>query len=81
MSKSCRGSTSRRFFSQAFRRVSASSSTARQAYDKGYNVVLVTDAMTDRAADAHRHSVEKIFPRIGETTTTDEALNLLQHAD
>lgn len=56
-------------------------STARQAYDKGYNVVLVTDAMTDRDADSHRHSVEKIFPRIGETTTTDEVLNSLQRAD
>jgi nicotinamidase-related amidase len=37
-------------------------STARSAYDFGYNVVFVVDAMTDRDADAHRHSVEKIFP-------------------
>jgi nicotinamidase-related amidase len=27
--------------------------TARSAYDLGYNVVLVVDAMTDRDADAH----------------------------
>lgn len=52
-------------------------STARGAYDHGYNVVLVLDGMTDRDADAHRHSVEKVFPRIGETATTDEALALL----
>jgi len=52
--------------------------TARQAYDQGYNVVLVTDAMTDRDADAHRYTTEKIFPRIGETTTTDEALAALK---
>jgi nicotinamidase-related amidase len=51
--------------------------TARAAYDYGYNVVLVTDAMTDRDADAHNHSVETIFPRIGETTTTNEALTWL----
>ena len=52
--------------------------TARSAYDYGYNVVLVVDAMTDRDADSHRHSVEKIFPRIGETETTENVLNLLQ---
>jgi hypothetical protein len=28
--------------------------------------------------DSHRHSVERIFPRLGETTTTDEPLKLLQ---
>ncbi len=49
-------------------------STARNAYDLGYNVTLVVDAMTDRDADAHRHSVEKIFPRLGEVTGTDEVL-------
>jgi nicotinamidase-related amidase len=53
-------------------------STARSAYDYGYNVALVVDAMTDRDADAHRHSVEKIFPRLGETDTTDNVLKLLK---
>jgi nicotinamidase-related amidase len=55
-------------------------STARNAYDLGYNVTLVTDAMTDRDADAHRHSVEKIFPRLGETTLTDDVMKLLADA-
>jgi nicotinamidase-related amidase len=55
-------------------------STARSAYDLGYNVALVVDAMTDRDADAHRHSVEKIFPRLGETSTTANVLKLLQTA-
>jgi len=49
-------------------------STARSAYDHGYNVVLVVDAMTDRDAGSHRYSVEKIFPRIGETATTAEVI-------
>jgi nicotinamidase-related amidase len=49
-------------------------STARSAYDLGYNVVLVADAMTDRDAESHRHCVEKIFPRMGETATTEEVL-------
>ncbi len=53
-------------------------STARSAHDLGYNVTLVVDAMTDRDADAHRNSVEKIFPRLGETATTDELLCLLK---
>jgi nicotinamidase-related amidase len=52
-------------------------STARSGYDHGYNVVLVADAMTDRDADAHRHSVERIFPRLGETETTENVLKLL----
>jgi len=53
-------------------------STARSAYDHGYNVALVVDAMTDRDADAHRYSVEKIFPRLGETDTTENVLKLLR---
>jgi nicotinamidase-related amidase len=52
--------------------------TARSAYDFGYNVVLVVDAITDRNADAHQHSVEKIFPRLGETDTTNNVLKLLK---
>jgi nicotinamidase-related amidase len=51
--------------------------TARNAYDHGFNVALVVDAMTDLSEEAHRHSVEKIFPRIGETGVTDDVLALL----
>ncbi len=49
-------------------------STARNAYDRGYHVTLVVDAMTDLDADAHRHSIAKIFPRLGETATTADIL-------
>jgi nicotinamidase-related amidase len=52
--------------------------TAGSAHDHGYNVVSVVDAMTDRDAEAHRYSIEKTFPRIGETTTTAEVLKRLQ---
>ena len=55
-------------------------STARSAHDLGYNLTLVLDAMTDRDADAHRHSVEKIFPRLGETGKTDDVLELLKRS-
>jgi len=53
-------------------------STARSAYDLGYNVALVVDAMTDRDEAAHRYSVEKIFPRLGECDTTENVLKLLK---
>jgi nicotinamidase-related amidase len=52
--------------------------TARSAYDLGYHVVFVIDAMTDRNAEVHQHSIEKTFPRLGETDTTEDVLKLLQ---
>jgi nicotinamidase-related amidase len=52
-------------------------STARAAFELGYHVVLITDAMTDRNADAHRNSVANVFPLLGETTTADEVVRLL----
>ncbi|MGW3100122.1 hydrolase [Streptomyces sp. NPDC001102] len=52
-------------------------STARAAYEHGYHVTLATDAMSDRSAEAHANSVERIFPRLGETGTTAEILELL----
>ncbi|MEV0094132.1 hydrolase [Streptomyces sp. NPDC050738] len=55
-------------------------STARAAHEHGYHLTLVTDAMTDRDADAHRHTTERIFPRLGETGTTAEVLDLLAKA-
>ncbi len=53
-------------------------STARSAYEHGYHVVLATDAMTDTDSDAHDNSVERIFPRLGETATTSEVLEMLE---
>ena len=55
-------------------------SSARAAYELGYNVTLVVDAMTDRDADSHRNSIERIFPRLGETDTTENVLRLLKDA-
>ncbi|MBZ9936861.1 isochorismatase family protein [Mesorhizobium sp. BR1-1-16] len=51
--------------------------TARQAYELGFNVTLATDAMTDVHADAHAWSVTRVFPRIGETGTAQEIIDLL----
>jgi nicotinamidase-related amidase len=51
--------------------------TARTAYELGYNVALAIDAMTDMSAEAHANSVERIFPRLGETATTQDILDML----
>lgn len=53
-------------------------STARAAHEHGYHVTVVTDAVADRDEQTHRHSVERIFPRIGETGTTAEVLALVR---
>ncbi|MET8827256.1 hydrolase [Streptomyces sp. NPDC004610] len=52
-------------------------STARAAHEHGYHVTLAVDAMGDRVAEAHDNSVRRIFPRLGETGTTGEVLELL----
>ncbi len=52
-------------------------STARSAYDLGYNVVFVSDAMTDMNEDAHTKRVEIMFPRLGEVETTEGVLKML----
>jgi nicotinamidase-related amidase len=52
-------------------------STARQAYEHGFHVTVATDAMTDFSAAAHANSIAEIFPKLGETGTTAEVLELL----
>jgi nicotinamidase-related amidase len=52
-------------------------STARFAHELGYNVALAVDAMTDMSPDAHTNSITRIFPRLGETGTTRDIIELL----
>jgi nicotinamidase-related amidase len=52
-------------------------STARQAYEAGFNVTLAVDAMTDGRPEAHAYSLANVFPRLGETGTTREIIALL----
>jgi nicotinamidase-related amidase len=52
-------------------------STARHAYENGFNVTLAVDAMTDLNADAHANCIKLIFPRLGESGTTQEIIDLL----
>lgn len=55
-------------------------STARHAYENGFNVTLAVDAMTDLSLDQHIHSITHIFPRIAETGTTQDVINLLERS-
>jgi nicotinamidase-related amidase len=51
--------------------------TARQAYEQAFNVTLAIDAMTDTRPQAHDYSIAQVFPRLGETGTTQEIIDLL----
>jgi nicotinamidase-related amidase len=52
-------------------------STARFAYEYGYQQILAEDAMTARSAEGHRHAVIEIFPRLGRVRTTAEIIAAL----
>jgi nicotinamidase-related amidase len=53
-------------------------STARFAHELGLNIAFAVDAMTDLHLDAHTNSLTRIFPRLGETGTTQEVLAMLE---
>jgi nicotinamidase-related amidase len=55
-------------------------STARAGHDHGYHVVLATDSMADADPELHRHSVERVFPKLGETATSAEIIGFLDQA-
>ncbi|MFC0435098.1 cysteine hydrolase family protein [Kutzneria buriramensis] len=52
-------------------------STARSGHDHGYHVVLATDAMADPDPDSHWHSLERVFPKLGETATSVEIIDFV----
>jgi nicotinamidase-related amidase len=49
-------------------------STARFAYEYGYNQIFAEDAMSAMSVEEHRFTVTKIFPRIGLVRKTKEIL-------
>jgi len=49
-------------------------STARAAYEHGYQLVLVEDAMAALSAEEHAFAIKKIFPRLGLVRSTEEVL-------
>jgi len=52
-------------------------STARAAYEHGYQQIFAEDAMATMAAAEHHHTVTRIFPRIGRVRSTAEILAAL----
>ena len=49
-------------------------STARDAFERGYEQVFVGDAMASPSAEAHANTLKFTFPRIGRVRTTDDVL-------
>jgi len=52
-------------------------STARDAYERGYEQVFAADAMTARNADCHANTITRIFPRMGRVRSTAEIVAAL----
>ena len=52
-------------------------STARFAYELGFNQIFAEDAMTDMSGEAHAASVEYVLKRIGRVRSTQEILQAL----
>jgi nicotinamidase-related amidase len=55
-------------------------STARDAFERGYEQVFVEDAMAARSPDEHANTVRTLFPRIGRVRSTAEVLAALEVA-
>jgi nicotinamidase-related amidase len=54
-------------------------STARDAYERGYQQVFASDAMTGLNVASHANAVERIFPRMGRVRGTEEIIAALAH--
>jgi nicotinamidase-related amidase len=52
-------------------------STARDAFERGYGLVFVEDAMAGLSEGAHAFAISTIFPRIGRVRSTEEVLRSL----
>jgi nicotinamidase-related amidase len=49
-------------------------STARDAWERNYEIVFAEDAMSSFDADAHTFAIKRIFPRLGRVRSTAEVL-------
>ena len=53
-------------------------STARDAYERGYQQIFAIDAMAARSAADHAHAVTRIFPRLGRVRPSEEIVRALR---
>lgn len=51
--------------------------TARDAYDRGYNQIFVEDAMTAWSQEAQTFETETIFPKMGQVRSTQQVIDAL----
>ncbi len=61
---SCAGAAFRRLCLAASPPILASSSTAREAWEHGYDVVLAEDACASVSVELHASAIQHVFPRI-----------------
>ena len=52
-------------------------STGRDAWERGYGLVFVEDAMAGLSAEAHQFAIATIFPRIGQVRSTELVLSAI----
>jgi nicotinamidase-related amidase len=52
-------------------------STARDAFERAYQLIFAEDAMTSLSAEGHAFVIQNIFPRIGLVRSTDAVLEAL----
>lgn len=52
-------------------------STARDAYERAYNLIIVEDAIAARSVEEHAFVMRTVFPRIGRVRKTGELLAAL----
>jgi nicotinamidase-related amidase len=52
-------------------------STARHAYDLGYNVIIVSDAINNPNVEGHEHAMTRVLPALAQVIPTDAVIALL----
>lgn len=52
-------------------------STARAAFDRGYDIIFAEDAMSSISAEAHAFATQFLFPRIGRIRTVQQIIDEL----
>jgi nicotinamidase-related amidase len=52
--------------------------TAREAYQLGYQQIFAADAMAALTAEEHEYTLKYIFPRIGRIRRSNEIIEALQ---
>ena len=54
-------------------------STARDAWERNYQLILVEDAMAARTAEDHAFAITRIFPRLGRICSTEDVLKVWEN--